>query len=379
MRLTISGFWTALVVVIAMTVLLFLITKKAMVYRILNPNTVIILTILVILRILFPFEPEIAREISIRQVVPEFDAIIRYPLFWIGEYEVRVWMLFTYIWIGGAGYKFCMMICDYDAMKKYLYLCKSIDKRKISVIKKAERELGICRQISYKVSDEFSTPFIFGIWKPVIVFPGKAENFNEKELYMMLYHELSHCIWHDCLMKMILETFGCVFWWIPVIRPLMDKLDEAVEIRADWNATRKMSEDEKTQYLQALYYVAAATERNEILYANKFFSGQAGVIEKRLKFIISPPKWRFSNLLAVAGALLFLSSYLFVIEPMYSPEKGIPCQSSCEIYDRGNGEYKLYMDDCYVGIVNDLSFLNDPYFKKIKVSMKEDVLNEKKN
>lgn len=374
MRYTISGFWTAIIIAVIMTVLLYIITKSPKIYRTVNPNIIIVFAFLVIIRMLFPLEIDNAKGIFILKVVPQIDTAIRYPVFDIFGNTIRIWMLLIVIWGIGAAVQIYIMIQQYTSMKKLLYFCKPLSKEKMSVVRLAEKEMGVKGKIQYMVSENYASPFIFGTFMSIIVLPSGIENLSDEQVHMILCHELSHYNRRDGITKMSFKVLGCIFWWMPCMKPLMKKLDEAIEVRADYDTIKRMTEEKKTDYLMLLYSIARMEreKKTSIEYANMFTCGQVDTIERRFRFISEYKKWRLTIFFMVLGLTLCFSSYLMVIEPEYQPnDSAVSCENTCYIYKQENSTYKIYMDDVELGVMNDISFLNDSYFDKIEIKIIE--------
>lgn len=372
MRFTISGFWTAIIIAAIMTVLLYIITKSQMIYRTINPNIIIVFAFLVIIRVLFPLEIDSAKGIFVLKIVPQIDTAVRYPVFDIFENTVRVWMILAVVWAIGAAVQIYIMIQQYTSMKKLMFFCRPLSEEKMFVVRLAEKEMGVRGKIEYLMGAKYTSPFIFGVFKSIVVLPDCIEYLPDEQVCMMIYHEMSHHIRRDCATKIILKVIACIFWWLPCMKPLMEKLDEAIEIRADWNTIKKMSEKQKTEYLKVLYSMANAGKNSKVQYANMFISGQVDTIEKRFSFISNHKKWCLTNVFMFIGLVVFLLSYVFIIEPKHLPsEGGINCNNTCTVYLQENGEYKVYFDETYLGNLKSLEFLNNPNFKNVTVNIME--------
>lgn len=67
--------------------------------------------------------------------------------------------------------------------------------------------------------------------------------------------------------------------------------------------------------------------------------------------------------------LLFLMSYSIILEPHYEPKESgaYICEETCSIYEQNDGTYKLFMDGQYIGVLDNLKFLNDETFKDLTI------------
>lgn len=368
MRMTISGIWTAVVLVILLSMLLFLITRRKNIYSVINPVIMIACILMIVLRMSFPFEWEFAKGIFIPKVVPQMDAMLRRSLIKTGGRDILIWELLLGIWGAGAVLRVFLLVWEYISVCKILKQEKPVGLKYMQTVKRAEMNMGVSGGIIYKCSADYDIPFIFGVLRPVIMLPDACLNSDENELYMMVCHELSHYRKKDCLAKMLLELFAGIFWWLPFMKRLIEKLDEAIEIRADQNAVRRMSEEEKTEYLLTLYHMAGRSGgRKGILNANTFISGQISLLERRFRAVAAAGQYRLTNIGLLLIACIFVISYGFVIVPKYDSNDGsLSCEKSCVVYKQKDETYKVYMDGEYLGVVADIEFLESPDFDNVE-------------
>ncbi|MDH5743454.1 MAG: M56 family metallopeptidase [Candidatus Aminicenantes bacterium] len=72
--------------------------------------------------------------------------------------------------------------------------------------------ISIRRKISLLCHDQVRVPLTWGVFKPVVIMPAEAENWNRDECSSALFHELSHVKRSDFLFK-ILARFSCALYW----------------------------------------------------------------------------------------------------------------------------------------------------------------------
>jgi beta-lactamase regulating signal transducer with metallopeptidase domain len=70
----------------------------------------------------------------------------------------------------------------------------------------------IRRKISLLSHDKVRVPLTWGVFKPVVIIPAVAENWNRDECSSALFHELSHVKRSDFLFK-ILAYLSCALYW----------------------------------------------------------------------------------------------------------------------------------------------------------------------
>ncbi|MDC7290801.1 M56 family metallopeptidase [Blautia schinkii] len=378
MELTISGFWTALVIIIVMSIFLFFVTRNSDLYNTVSPTTVILCGLLVLVRVVLPCEIGFARDMYIPRIFPVLDSVIRYDIIKLGSHAITIWMIMLFIWCIAAVKKLYELICDYIKMCRIVELCDEPDSDLLFNIQKMQVRAGVTsRAITYKVSKLYGNPFVFGVGKPIIILPLSVSLRSEDELYMVLLHEWSHYKRKDGITKIVLEVFCRIFWWLPFIGVIKRRINEAMEIRADWNVIKNMQEDEKTQYMILLCEMSEIASANQggMILSNTFIDGQISTMERRFEFINDKYRWGFKNVaLLLISTVIFISSYFVILEPRYVPDDGtVNCKSTCYLYKQCDESYDVYMDGVYIGALNDINFLSASDFKDVEIKViKED-------
>lgn len=100
------------------------------------------------------------------------------------------------------------------------------------------------------VSAHATTPMAMGLWKPVIVLPDTS--FGEKELAMILSHELVHIKRSDLLVKLLVLVANAVHWFNPAAYSLNKQLNALCELSCDEKVVRKMNMDDRKFYGETL-------------------------------------------------------------------------------------------------------------------------------
>lgn len=207
-----------------------------------------------------------------------------------------------------------------------------------------------------------NTPMIGGLMKPTIYLPKII--LSDTELYNILLHEWTHYIHKDIWIKFLLKLLCIIYWWNPFLYLLKHDIDDTLEVKCDLSITTKMTEKEKTEYLESILKVAKSLHSKKTLTP----SNNIGFITQKknhslkerfnyiLKYIPPTTKQKISTTFFFGAMfLLFLSSYLFVIQPYAAPPTevdGIPSYtinpSNSYIMKDKNGVYSLYIDGQFV-------------------------------
>lgn len=149
-----------------------------------------------------------------------------------------------------------------------------------------------------------SSPFLIGVFKPVIVVPEME--FSESEMSMTVSHETVHLLRHDIIKKLAMNFLRCVNWFNPVFYVLEKQAEEMSEFIADEILTEKAGYSERKEYGNLLLKFA----ENEACGTNAFsrLSGNALRLAKRLECIMkNKPRKKLNKALVVIGAAAALS------------------------------------------------------------------------
>ncbi|NLB32644.1 MAG: hypothetical protein GX818_02605 [Tissierellia bacterium] len=96
------------------------------------------------------------------------------------------------------------------------------------------------------ISVNTKSPMAMGILKPVVILPDI--NFNEKELTMILSHELTHIKRGDLFIKLIIIIAKAVHWFNPFIYLLSRQLNDYCEVSCDEKVVQKMDTENRRSY-----------------------------------------------------------------------------------------------------------------------------------
>lgn len=93
------------------------------------------------------------------------------------------------------------------------------------------QELKMKRKITLYQNYAVTSPIVVGWWNKKIIFP--VQDYEERELVTILYHELVHIRQHILEMKKIGIFLKLIFWCNPMMNSLLRNIDEWGEIACD--------------------------------------------------------------------------------------------------------------------------------------------------
>ena len=73
------------------------------------------------------------------------------------------------------------------------------------------------QKFGVRLSDKITVPMVWGIFRPVILLPIEADNWQTERLRAVLFHELAHIKRRDWVMQMIAQVVCAVYWFNPLV------------------------------------------------------------------------------------------------------------------------------------------------------------------
>jgi uncharacterized protein (TIGR03435 family) len=110
--------------------------------------------------------------------------------------------------------------------------------REVELLRRVERREGmhmrLVRAVPLLLSREWMEPGIFGMWRPVLIWPaGLSERLDDDQVEAILAHELAHARRRDNLTAMLHMLVEAAFWFHPVVWWLGARLVEERERACD--------------------------------------------------------------------------------------------------------------------------------------------------
>ncbi|MDD4817508.1 MAG: M56 family metallopeptidase [Victivallaceae bacterium] len=100
----------------------------------------------------------------------------------------------------------------------------------------------------------FDSPASFGLFHTDVFFPEKrASEFSDRELKMMLAHEIAHADRHDCLRSLLLNAVTAFLWFNPFAAWLRRRIALLREVACDRAVLRRIPPDGAADYARLLY------------------------------------------------------------------------------------------------------------------------------
>jgi beta-lactamase regulating signal transducer with metallopeptidase domain len=113
-------------------------------------------------------------------------------------------------------------------------------------------ECGIRRKVEVLLHEGIPGPLTFGIWRPAILLPDEAFEWNEADLRRALVHELEHVRRGDWAIQLAARA-TCIFYWLhPLVWVAFRRLSLEAERAADDAVVRSSEHAEYAEQLVSL-------------------------------------------------------------------------------------------------------------------------------
>ena len=110
---------------------------------------------------------------------------------------------------------------------------ESSDGKFVDQLTAISSRLGISRKIVLKFSVVVNSPMSFGLFRPVVILPSHAGDWNASTLEDVLVHELSHIKRLDWATMLFCHLLSRVFWINPLLWFAKARVNEAAEQACD--------------------------------------------------------------------------------------------------------------------------------------------------
>lgn len=319
----------------------------------------LLLTSLSMIRLFFPLDFTFAFVIVSYRILPSI-------LVWISSTRINVFL--GIVWgVGSILYLLKSLIIYREERKKLMNYCCISDEQ----VERVARNLSLDKA-KIMVSPEVDVPKVTGYFRAYIYLPQLAV--TDEELIFILRHEYQHFKNHDLFIKVFYQLLTAVFWWNPILHLFQRELENLLELRCDDSISRKLNTQERICYLEAILHAAmqlnGTKQRVTIHTAALIKQETIGFIGQRFRFILSmgTPKKRIDTVLSiVAVILIFVFSYIVILQPAYDPpfdnsgETMLVTAQNAYIQQDESGTLELFINGESYGTISKEELADQPY------------------
>lgn len=221
------------------------------------------------------------------------------------------WILLPYLWLCGIfvllTFKIYQRIRFLTTMKK---LSCPATEFQLNRMRQTAKSIGVGRKVQLRCFYADDSPFVVGIFRPVIYIPIGMEQAEELEL--ALRHELTHCDRWDLLYKSVVELTTVLHFFNPMIYYMQKKIEAYCEYSCDERVVRCLDTAGRKQYGMMLIDRAQAGRR-------KNMGGSAALFEKkyelrkRIEIIMKAQQMKKWTVMVSAFLILAMSVSCFAL------------------------------------------------------------------
>jgi len=154
------------------------------------------------------------------------------------------------------------------------------------------------RAPSYFVTDVPGTPFVTGLWRPLVYLPTDFfQKFTVDEQRWVVQHELTHAMRGDLWVQSLWEALRSVFWFNPIVHFAANAVRDDQELACDQAVLGSRNSEERYSYGRALLVGAGAYLFPSLL---NFFGNQ----KERIAMIRNHKASRRRDMLGIAMCAL---------------------------------------------------------------------------
>ena len=138
------------------------------------------------------------------------------------------------IWAGGMIFFTLRILVDWRGLRQFrAESIPSKDSVIAEVLRECSSQLGLRRRVGIHIHPQTPTPFVAGLFHPVIYLPPHCNRWERDTLRMVLMHELGHVARHDLWTNLAARCACVVYWFNPLVWWLRRRLVTQCEFACD--------------------------------------------------------------------------------------------------------------------------------------------------
>ena len=211
-----------------------------------------------------------------------------------------VWL--TVCWVGGMLFLLVRLIVGIGAVWHISIRSNAFS---ISI---PQMHPGWKRPVSVRLSDSTTVPMVWGFFRPVILLPTDADNWQPDRQRAVLLHELAHIQRQDWLMQTIAHITCAMYWFNPLLWFAVRRMQAEAEGACDDHVLN--AGYQSTDYAQHLVDIVRNIKATGIAKRSAVAMARSSKIEGRLRTVLAENRNRRPvTKIAVAIGVLTLTCF----------------------------------------------------------------------
>ena len=279
------------------------------------------------------------------------------------------WMILAMVvWIGIAALllmgKCIIYLYKRFQLKKVADACRS--EIGVEIVERLQKEFRLKRKIDVLQVDSSDSPYVIGMFKPVVVVTRKLD---EDEMKWALRHELTHIKQGDVMFKLLLELICCLYWFNLSLYWFKGYFDKICEFSCDAGVANDRTEEERGAYSKVLIKTAA---NNKGVFLSNSLSDDNKIIQERINLVMNSRKMkRWEKIIAVCVLAVFMladSLVAFAYPSVYHVDDATDAVEVVNYAEDGEGlwayddvdiEFEVLYDEEFIDVNGIITPAND--------------------
>jgi len=237
-----------------------------------------------------------------------------------------------WFWIVWVAVAFGMIIRKITLYQSFVNCVKAgltpvYDIEKLEELSTAMEQTGIKRPVELGTNPIVSSPMLIGFFHPCIVLPN--EDICEKDFYYIILHELTHHKRQDILYKWLVQFTVCLHWFNPMVYLMRREIIKACEFSCDEAVLERVGELYTSDYGKTLLDAMSAVGKYKESFGAVLLNENKQLLRERLCAIMNFRK-KSKGIAAVTGVLTLsiLFGTIFIgVYPVAAAQPDVPQQN----------------------------------------------------
>lgn len=250
---------------------------------------------------------------------------------------------------------------------KAIYYYITVERRLIKFRKRCYKGDGRAERILKEIDPDskieilytnlVNTPFLEGVLRPTI-YMTEVEC-TDKQIKYILTHEYTHWKRKDPWKQLFTYFMGIIFWWNPLFRFLNKDIKRIIEMGCDKTMLRNYPTRYSLEYLKTMCYVAEAGSKQfkDLGFSSLNFvqmDSEEGLKQRFCYAMDSRENLKVQkriNIIVICLCVVWMiSSYYFILQPVYSPAEEIEKlkEQEDQVFDGDSAYLEKRKDGTYI-------------------------------
>ena len=237
---------------------------KTSVINYFNIDLFLLSSLVILLRFLLPFEFPFTVSVPVKWGLSYlYDLFVMLEINILGH-PINIFTIFMIAWYIG------ILICGSRLFLQFATIRQRYRLREAAPDSDAYailHKITSCHQKSKAVfriyiTPRNITPFIYGIFHPVIVLPDSVH--SKEELFYILSHETAHYYNHHTLYKFLCSLLEVIYFWNPLVKIFVKEINRIIEISVDSKVIAPLEPLGRLDYSKSLTSMARTLAEQKI-------------------------------------------------------------------------------------------------------------------